>query len=150
VHSALETFVIIALYKSTFTIPYHTARAIQPFKAASALNKISSVQFSIQLRIVYTRSKKSRVVCSAVDIHTHIPSTTGLPPSAGYRVETSSSSSSSSSLSFITHKAAHIKLNRTETKADIQASTQRMMAESRTQSCAEQQRANRNLAVCEL
>jgi len=121
--------VIIALYKSTFTIPYHTARAIQPFKAASVLNKISSVQFSIQLRIVYTRSKKSRVVCSAVDIHTHIPSTTGLPPSAGYRVETSSSSSSSSSsLSFITHKAAHIKLNRTETKADIQASTQRMMA----------------------
>ena len=143
---------IIALYKSTFTIPYHTARAIQPFKAASVLNKISSVQFSIQLCIVYTRSKKSRVVCSAVDIHTHIPSTTGLPPSAGYRVETSSSSSSSSSssLSFITHKAAHIKLNRTETKADIQASTQRMVAESRTQSCAEQKRANRHLAVCEL
>jgi len=49
VFSALETFVIIALYKSTFTIPYHT------------------------IQMVYTQQRDVMVICNLIDYGTPLP-----------------------------------------------------------------------------
>jgi len=47
VSSALETFVIIALYKSTFTIPYHTITLQAYRQGTKFLLLIAALQYAV-------------------------------------------------------------------------------------------------------